>query len=98
MAYRDPILVIVELKGGNDFMNTIIPYTNGIYHDCRPIVGLREDEVLPMNDTLAWHPNTVPLKEMFEQGDVAIVQGIGYPRLEPGRIFGLWTSGIPANL
>ena len=76
---KDRVLVVVELKGGNDFMNTIIPYTSGVYYDSRPVVGLKVEEVLPLNDTLAWNPNIEPLKEMYDQGNVAIVQGIGYP-------------------
>ena len=76
---KDRVLVVVELKGGNDFMNTIIPYTSGVYYDSRPVVGLKAEEVLPLNDTLAWNPNIEPLKEMYDQGNVAIVQGIGYP-------------------
>ena len=79
VSKKDPVLVVVELKGGNDFMNTIIPYTAGIYYDSRPVVGLKEEEVLPLNDTLAWNPNAEPLKDMYDQGEVAIVQGIGYP-------------------
>ena len=79
VSKKDPVLVVVELKGGNDFMNTIIPYTEGIYYDSRPVVGLKEEEVLPLNDTLAWNPNTEPLKDMYDAGEVAIVQGIGYP-------------------
>ena len=43
------------------------------------MVGLKEEEVLPLNDTLAWNPNAEPLKDMYDQGEVAIVQGIGYP-------------------
>ena len=76
---KDRVLVVVELKGGNDFMNTIIPYTSGVYYDSRPVVGLKAEEMLPLNDTLAWNPNIEPLKEMYDQGEVAIVQGIGYP-------------------
>ncbi len=76
---KDRVLVVVELKGGNDFMNTIIPYTSGVYYDSRPVVGLKAEEMLPLNDTLAWNPNIEPLKEMYDQGNVAIVQGIGYP-------------------
>ena len=76
---KDRVLVVVELKGGNDFMNTIIPYTSGVYYDSRPVVGLKAEEALPLNDTLAWNPNIEPLKEMYDQGNVAIVQGIGYP-------------------
>ena len=79
VSKKDPVLVVVELKGGNDFMNTIIPYTAGVYYDSRPVVGLKEEEVLPLNDTLAWNPNVEPLKDMYDQGEVAIVQGIGYP-------------------
>ena len=79
VSKKDPVLVVVELKGGNDFMNTIIPYTEGVYYDSRPVVGLKEEEVLPLNDTLAWNPNIEPLKDMYDQGEVAVVQGIGYP-------------------
>ena len=53
---KDPVLVIIQLSGGNDFMNTVIPYTNGIYHDVRPLVGIPEDRVLPINDELGFHP------------------------------------------
>ena len=60
-------------------MNTIIPYTAGVYYDSRPVVGLKAEEVLPLNDTLAWNPNVEPLKDMYDQGEVAIVQGVGYP-------------------
>ncbi len=79
VSKKDPVLVVVELKGGNDFMNTIIPYTAGVYYDSRPVVGLKAEEVLPLNDTLAWNPNVEPLKDMYDQGEVAIVQGVGYP-------------------
>ena len=94
---KAPVLVVVQLTGGNDFMNTLIPYTNGIYHDSRPVVGIQAEEVLPTNDTLGWNPHAAPLKEMFDAGDVAVVQGIGYP-IQTARISGGWTFGIRANL
>ena len=75
---RQRVLVVVQLTGGNDFMNTIIPYTNPVYHDSRPTVRIEEDQVLPIDDTLAFHPSAAPLKELYDQGKVAIVQGIGY--------------------
>ena len=74
-----PILVVVQLTGGNDFMNTIIPYTSSEYYDSRPKVGIPQDQVLPINDTLGFHPNAGPLKELYDQGKLAVVQGIGYP-------------------
>jgi uncharacterized protein (DUF1501 family) len=76
--HKDPVLVVIQLSGGNDFMNTLIPFTNGIYHDSRPLVRIPEDQALPINDTLAFHPSAGPLKKLFEDGKVAVVQGIGY--------------------
>ena len=72
-------LVVMQLSGGNDFMNTIIPYTNPLYHDYRPRVGIREDEVLRMDDTYGFHPVMGPFKEIWDEGKVAIIQGVGYP-------------------
>ena len=76
---KPPVLVVVQLSGGNDFMNTLIPYTSPIYHDARPTVGIPQDQVLPMDDELGFHPKFGPVKELFEEGKVAIVQGVGYP-------------------
>ena len=53
VSVKAPVLVVVQLSGGNDFMNTIIPYTNGIYYDSRPTVHIPADQVLPLNDALA---------------------------------------------
>ena len=47
---KKPVLVVVQLSGGNDFMNTLIPYTSGVYHESRPVVGIPADKVLPMDD------------------------------------------------
>lgn len=51
---KSPVLVVVQLTGGNDFMNTLIPYTRGIYHDSRPVVGIKAEDVLPLDDTFTW--------------------------------------------
>ena len=75
---KDPVLVVVQLSGGNDFMNTLVPYTSGLYYDYRKTVRIEEDAVLKMNDELGFHPAAAPLKELFDAGDMAIVQGIGY--------------------
>ena len=73
-----PVLVVLQLTGGNDFMNTLVPYTSGLYYDSRKTVVIPEDEVLKINDELGFHPSAAPLKEMYDNGDVAIIQGIGY--------------------
>ena len=76
---KAPVLVVLQLSGGNDFMNTVVPYTNGDYHDARPLVRVKEEEALPIDDTLGFHPSAAPLKELYDQGAVAVVQGVGYP-------------------
>ncbi|MEZ4869666.1 MAG: DUF1501 domain-containing protein [Caldilineaceae bacterium] len=97
---KDPVLVIVQLSGGNDFMNTIVPYTQGIYYDSRPVVGLKPEEVLPLHDTLAWNPHTAPLKAMYDAGNVAIVQGIGYPDSNRShfRAMDIWHTCEPLKI
>jgi uncharacterized protein (DUF1501 family) len=97
---KDPVLVVVQLTGGNDFMNTIIPYTNGIYYDSRKTVGIPEDEVLPFTDTLAFHPRTAPLKELYDMGKMAIVQGIGYPNSNRSHFRGMdiWHTCEPDRI
>ena len=76
---KAPVLVVLQLSGGNDFMNTVVPYTNGDYHDARPLVRVKEEEALPIDDTLAFHPSAAPLKDLYDQGKVGVVQGVGYP-------------------
>ena len=53
---KPPVLVVVELNGGNDFMNTLVPYTSSIYYDNRPAVSVPREEVLPIDDSLGFHP------------------------------------------
>jgi uncharacterized protein (DUF1501 family) len=74
---KAPVLVVIQLSGGLDFMNTLIPYTNPLYHDARQIVGVPQEDVLPMNDQYGFHPDFAPLKGMFDDGDMAIIQGVG---------------------
>ena len=98
--HKAPVLVVVQLSGGNDFMNTVVPYTAGIYYDSRPVVGLKEDEVLPIHDTLAWNPHCAPLQAMYDQGDVAVVQGIGYPNSNRShfRAMDIWHTCEPIEI
>ena len=86
---KPPVLVIVQLTGGNDFMNTLVPYTNPIYYDSRPTVVIPQDEVLPINDELGFNPNAAPLKEIFDDGKMAVVQGIGYPNSSRSHFRGM---------
>ena len=75
---KDPVLVILQMSGANDYLNTIIPYTNGHYRDARPRVNIPEDQVLPIDDTLGFNPNMAPLKKIYDDGKMAIIHGIGF--------------------
>lgn len=76
---KDPILVVIQLTGGNDYMNTVIPYADGRYHDNRPTVGIPADQVLPIDDHFGFNPALPELKELYDAGKVAVINGIGYP-------------------
>jgi uncharacterized protein (DUF1501 family) len=97
---KDPVLVVVQLSGGNDFMNTLIPFTNGVYYDNRPLVGIPEDKVLPLTDNLGFHPSFGPMKELFEAGKVAMVQGIGYENSSRShfRAMDIWHTCEPHKI
>ncbi|HEU0021346.1 MAG TPA: DUF1501 domain-containing protein [Dehalococcoidia bacterium] len=77
---KDPVLAVLQLSGGNDALNTIIPYTDAQYFDNRPHVRIAADQVLPINDKIGFNPAMGPLKKLYDEGKVAIIQGIGYPR------------------
>ena len=79
-ANRKPSLVVIQLSGGNDAMNTVVPYTNGIYHDSRKAIRLSEDQVIDLNGTLGLNNSLGPMKSIWDAGKMAIIQGIGYPK------------------
>ena len=86
---KDPVLVVVQLTGGNDFMNTLVPYTEGAYYDARPLVRVEQDEVLPIDDTLGFSPHASRLKDLYDAGNVAVVQGSGYPNSSRSHFRGM---------
>ena len=73
------VLAVLSLTGGNDFLNTVIPFTNPLYRDYRPNVGISEEEILPIDDHLGFHPAMAPMKRFWDEGKMAIVLGVGYP-------------------
>ena len=76
---KDPILVVIQLTGGNDYMNTVIPYADGRYHDNRPTVGIPADQVLHIDDQFGFNPAVPEIKGLYDAGKVAVINGIGYP-------------------
>jgi len=76
---KDPVLVVLQLSGGNDYLNTVIPYTDPLYRDNRPGVSITDGDMLQIDGDLALHPSMGPIADMYSRGDVAIVHGVGYP-------------------
>ena len=75
---KDPVVVVLQMTGANDYLNTVIPYTNGHYYDARPRVGIAADQVIPINEELGFNPQMAPIKKLWDEGKMAIVHGIGY--------------------
>ncbi len=77
------ILLLVELKGGNDGLNTVIPYADPLYRELRPDIGVARERVLQLDEHVGLHPKLEPLMDAWKARDFAIVQGVGYP--DPNR-------------
>ena len=93
-------LVVVQLSGGNDYLNCVIPYNDPRYVDSRPNVRITEDKVLPLDNGYGLNPGMKPIKELYERGKVAIIHGVGYP--EPNRShfrsMDIWHTAEPTKL
>ena len=76
---KDPVLVVLQLSGGNDYLNTVIPYMDPLYRDNRPAVSIPEEQILPIDQQVGLHPSMGPIAGLYNRGDVAIVHGVGYP-------------------
>ncbi|MCH8987654.1 MAG: DUF1501 domain-containing protein [Chloroflexi bacterium] len=97
---KDPVLAVISLSGGNDGMNTVIPYNNPRYRDYRPTLGIPEDQIIPITDQLGFHPAMAPLKKYWDEGHLAIIQGIGYPNgsLSHFRSMDIWATCEPDEI
>ena len=73
------ILVVLQMAGGNDGINTVVPYSNDHYHRARPRIGLSANQVLSLNGEIGLHGSMTGFKELYDAGHLAVVQGVGYP-------------------
>jgi uncharacterized protein (DUF1501 family) len=74
-----PILVVLQLAGGNDGLNTLVPFTNDHYHKARPTLGLNAPEILRINDDFGLHPSLSGFKALHDAGHMAVLHAVGYP-------------------
>ena len=98
--HRDPVLVVVQLSGGLDFMNTLIPYQSGVIRDARPNISLPVEDTLPIDDQVAWHPAARAFKELYDAGNVAVVQGVGWELSDRShfRAMDIWHTCEPDTI
>ena len=97
---KDPVLVVFQLTGANDYLNTTIPYSDPLYRDNRPVVGVAEDRIIKIDDKMGFHPEMAPLKHVYDRGDMAIVHGIGYANSPRShfRSMDIWHTCEPDKL
>ena len=94
-----PILIVVTLYGGNDGLNTVVPYTDPIYFFSRPDISYAADKVLKLDDQLGLNPAMTGIKSLWDQKKVAIVRGVGYPKPDHSHFtsMAIWQSGAPVS-
>ena len=93
------IVVLVELKGGNDGFNTLVPFADPLYYEHRPRIAIMQRQVLKLNDKVGLHPRMKALMPLWNAGQMAWIEGVGYPRpiLSHFRSMDIWDSGSNSN-
>src|SRR4029079_16666030 len=94
---KDTILVVIELTGGNDGLNTVIPYADGLYHKARPTLRQTKNQVIRLDDHVGLHSAMQGFKDLWDKGALAVVQGVGYPNRERSHFeaMDIWQSADP---
>jgi uncharacterized protein (DUF1501 family) len=98
-ASAEKVLVVCQLSGGNDGLNTVIPYTNAAYYRLRPTLAIPEAQQLAFSSELAFHPALAPLRKLYEGGQLAIVNGVGYPNPNRSHFasMSVWQTADPGG-
>ena len=96
-GHPERIMVVLELTGGNDGLNTVIPYTNDEYYRVRPTLGIKPDDVIKLDDDFGFHPVLLGWERLFKEGHMAIVHGCSYPRPTRSHFESMrfWHTGVP---
>ena len=94
---KDPVLVVLQLSGGNDALNTLVPHGDPLYYDNRPSVRVPEGQALDLDGYVGLNPNMGPLKRLYDEGKVAVIQGVGYanPNRSHFRSMDIWHTCEP---
>jgi len=97
---REKSLIVIQLSGGNDYLNTVIPYSEGKYYDYRSTVNIPQNKVIPIDDHYGFNPSMGPVKSLWDEGKVAIINGIGYqnPNRSHFRSMDIWHTAEPDSI
>ena len=95
--HPERILVVVELTGGNDGLNTVVPFRNDEYYRTRPSLGIRKEQAIALTGDVGFHPSLVGFERLYKDGMIAVVEGCGYPNpsLSHFSSMGFWHTGVP---
>jgi uncharacterized protein (DUF1501 family) len=97
MPATDPVIVVLQLTGGNDYLNTVIPYNNPLYRDNRPVLGIPDNNIIHLDQTYGIPDYMAPMKQFWDEGKMAICHGVGWkdsPRSH-FRAMDIWHPGVP---
>jgi uncharacterized protein (DUF1501 family) len=94
-----PILVVLQMGGGNDGLNTLVPFDDDAYHAARPTLGIKKDETLKVWDQMGLNPALQPLQGIYDAGNLAVIQGVGYPNPNRShfRSMEIWHTAADSN-
>ncbi len=100
LSTEDRMLVVIQLGGGNDGLNTVVPFGDGRYYDARPALAIPEENVLALDGKFGLNPNLANFKSLYDQGHLAIVQGVGYPNPNRShfRSTDIWETANPETV
>jgi uncharacterized protein (DUF1501 family) len=98
-AVSGKTLIVVQLSGGLDGLDTVVPYADPAYHDHRPTLGIRQNDMAVVNNRVAFHRDFAPMKALFDAGKLAVVEGVGYPspNFSHFKSMDIWQSGDPTG-
>jgi uncharacterized protein (DUF1501 family) len=99
-AGKDTVLVVVEMAGGNDGLNTVIPYADDLYHKARPTLRFTKDQVVRLDDHVGLHPGMGSFRQLWQQGQLAVLLGVGYPNSTRSHFedMDVWQSADPHRM
>lgn len=100
LAHKGKIVVMLQLSGGNDGLNTVIPTRNDIYYRERPKIAIERSEALPLDNESGLHPSLTALKKLYDNGDLAILNNVGYPNPDRShfRSMDIWHTASPSDV